>query len=181
MAEITIKRTGEFVRALVGLLMKHPDGLQVREALQALEKLVPPTDYERTFFPSGGLRYEQVVRFATVAPPGKDRGIDILAWSDPLGTRPPRIKIQVKRHEENIRVQDLRSFLAVLDWLLLYQHADRTRDWKSRHCDEFASAVHGVPVDTLWSPDGAKDEVLFAARKPEGSVRGTPRHTGRRV
>jgi restriction system protein len=51
---------------------------------------------------------------AWVAPPGKDRGIDILAWSDPLGTRPPRIKIQVKRHEENIRVQDLRSFLAVL-------------------------------------------------------------------
>ena len=39
---------------------------------------------------------------AWVAPPGKDRGIDILAWSDPLGTRPPRIKIQVKRHEENI-------------------------------------------------------------------------------
>jgi restriction system protein len=30
-----------------------------------------------------------------VAPPGKDAGIDILAWSDPLGTRPPRIKVQV--------------------------------------------------------------------------------------
>lgn len=229
MAEITRKRTGEFVRALVGLLMKQPDGLPAREALLEVAKLVPPTDFEKTNYESGGTRFEKIVRFATVdlvkanwlvkhkgvwsvtevgrkafadfkdpeafykeacrlyniwknkrdaaepgedplpveggdkrndanitfeqaeeqawaaiaahlkamhpyefqelvasllramgyhvawvAPPGKDRGIDILAWSDPLGTRPPRIKIQVKRHEENIRVQDLRSFLAVL-------------------------------------------------------------------
>ena len=229
MGETSRRRTGEFVRALTGLLMKNPDGLPARDAIRALEELVPPTDWERETFPSGGVRFEKIVRFATVdlvkanwllkhkgvwtvtevgrkayedfkdpeafykeacrlyhvwrnkrdaaegaeddgaspeggkrndanitfeqaeeqawaaiaahlkamhpyefqelvasllramgyhvawvAPPGKDRGIDILAWSDPLGTRPPRIKIQVKRHEENIRVQDLRSFLAVL-------------------------------------------------------------------
>jgi restriction system protein len=28
-----------------------------------------------------------------VAPPGKDGGVDIIAWNDPLGTRPPRIKV----------------------------------------------------------------------------------------
>lgn len=49
-----------------------------------------------------------------VAPPGKDGGIDILAWSDPLGTRPPRIKVQVKRYSDNIRVEGLRSFMALL-------------------------------------------------------------------
>lgn len=49
-----------------------------------------------------------------VSPPGKDGGVDILAWSDPLGTRPPRIKVQVKRYSDNIRVDGLRSFMALL-------------------------------------------------------------------
>ena len=49
-----------------------------------------------------------------VAPPGKDGGIDILAGNDPLGTRPPRIKVQVKRQKQAVSVEGLRSFLAIL-------------------------------------------------------------------
>lgn len=51
-----------------------------------------------------------------VAPPGKDGGTDILAFNDPLGTRPPRIKVQVKRNFDSPRidVNGLRSFMAVL-------------------------------------------------------------------
>jgi restriction system protein len=49
-----------------------------------------------------------------VAPPGKDAGIDILAHNDPLGTNPPRIKVQVKRKADKVAVDGLRSFLAVL-------------------------------------------------------------------
>lgn len=49
-----------------------------------------------------------------IAPPGKDGGIDIVAWSDPLGTRPPRIKVQVKRLTQNVNVDGLRSFMAIL-------------------------------------------------------------------
>jgi restriction system protein len=49
-----------------------------------------------------------------VAPPGKDGGTDILAWSDPLGTRPPRIKVQVKRQGHAVSVDGLRSFMALL-------------------------------------------------------------------
>jgi restriction system protein len=49
-----------------------------------------------------------------VAPPGRDGGIDILAFSDPLGTRPPRIKVQVKRQQTTVSVDGLRSFMAVL-------------------------------------------------------------------
>lgn len=49
-----------------------------------------------------------------IAPPGKDFGVDILAWNDPLGTKPPRIKVQVKREQNPINVSKLRSFMAVL-------------------------------------------------------------------
>lgn len=49
-----------------------------------------------------------------VAPPGKDGGIDIVAGMDPLRTRPPTIKIQVKRQQDAVRVDGLRSFMAVL-------------------------------------------------------------------
>ncbi len=49
-----------------------------------------------------------------IAPPGKDGGIDILAGQDPLGTQPPRMKVQVKRQESAVSVEGLRSFMAVL-------------------------------------------------------------------
>jgi restriction system protein len=49
-----------------------------------------------------------------IAPPGKDGGIDIIALPDPLGTRPPRIKIQVKRQQTAVPVDVVRSFMAVL-------------------------------------------------------------------
>lgn len=34
-----------------------------------------------------------------VAPPGPDGGIDIIAYTDPLGSHPPRLKVQVKHQE----------------------------------------------------------------------------------
>jgi restriction system protein len=48
------------------------------------------------------------------APPGPDRGIDIVAHNDPLGTSPPRIKVQVKRRADKISVDGLRAFISVL-------------------------------------------------------------------
>jgi len=49
-----------------------------------------------------------------VAPPGKDGGTDIIALIDPLGTKPPRIKVQVKRQKDAVSVQAVRSFIAVI-------------------------------------------------------------------
>ena len=49
-----------------------------------------------------------------VAPPGKDDGIDIVAFSDPLGLRPPRIKVQVKRYDKPVPVADVSAFLGNL-------------------------------------------------------------------
>lgn len=51
---------------------------------------------------------------AWVAPPGPDKGIDVIANSDPLGVKGPRIKVQVKRKVERTAVGDIRSFLALL-------------------------------------------------------------------
>ncbi len=50
-----------------------------------------------------------------IAPPGKDGGLDIIAHPDPLGTRPPRIKVQGKRTAQKINVEGVRSFLALIE------------------------------------------------------------------
>src|SRR5882762_8288308 len=49
-----------------------------------------------------------------ISPPGPDKGIDILAHNDPLGTSTPRIKVQVKRRADKINVDGLRAFMALL-------------------------------------------------------------------
>lgn len=228
MPEVTRRRTGEFVRKLFEILIPLPDGMKAQEALTVLESKLELTDYERGNYPSGGRRFEKIVRFATVdcvkagwmlktkgswsitetgkaayselpdpeafykkavhlyykwkqtkpdaepstqdeaedetsgktasitfeeaeeqawnevdrflhemqpydfqelvahllramgyfvmwiSPPGKDAGIDILASTDPLGTKTPRIKVQVKRRTESVNVDGLRSFMALL-------------------------------------------------------------------
>lgn len=232
MADVTRKRTGEFLLAIFSQLVKHPNGMHGKDALKYVADTIPLTPYEAGTYDSGGLRYEQIIRFATVdcvkagwmlkqkgkwsitdsghqayqqylndsegfyreavrlyniwknsqvnlepevetgiesngeqqeskyvsitfeqaeeqswneiehyihhmqpydfqhmvagllramghyvawvAPPGKDGGIDILAQADPLGTRPPRIKVQVKRQKSTVGVDGLRSFMAVL-------------------------------------------------------------------
>lgn len=225
---ITRERTGVLLRKLFELLIASEEGLQAKVALAALEGAVTLSDYEAGEYPSGGRRFEKIVRFATVdavkagwmrkeqgvwtvtdlgvtalheiadpaefyreaarlyrdwkkeqelteedeasvelqaeahdaqityemaeeqaadeikqylteinpydlqdlvaallegmgyhvswiSPPGKDGGIDVLAWNDPLGTKPPRIKVQVKRRKDNISAEELRSFLALVN------------------------------------------------------------------
>lgn len=52
---------------------------------------------------------------AWVAPPGKDGGVDIIAHADPLGTKVPRIKIQVKRSSDRINTDGVRAFSALIN------------------------------------------------------------------
>jgi restriction system protein len=49
-----------------------------------------------------------------VSPPGKDRGIDIVALADPIGTKGPRVKVQVKREKGKSDAPTLRAFYSVL-------------------------------------------------------------------
>jgi restriction system protein len=52
---------------------------------------------------------------AWVSPPGPDRGLDVLAFTDPLGATGPRIKAQVKRlSSTKVDVNGIRSFMATL-------------------------------------------------------------------
>ena len=42
-----------------------------------------------------------------VAPQGKDGGIDVIAYRDPLGTISPRIKVQIKHRDTSASVQEV--------------------------------------------------------------------------
>lgn len=50
-----------------------------------------------------------------VASPGKDGGVDVVAYRDPLGIQAPRLKIQVKhRRETPVTVQEIRQLMGLL-------------------------------------------------------------------
>lgn len=49
-----------------------------------------------------------------ISPPGPDKGVDIIAHTDPLGIEGSRIKVQVKRRADRISVEGIRSFMALL-------------------------------------------------------------------
>ena len=233
MAEVTRKRTGEFLLIIFNQLQKQPDGMAGKDAINHVVQSTSLTPYESGSYDSGGKRYEKIIRFATVdcvkagwmykqkgrwfitdagiqayqkyskdpegfykeacrlynlwknsevdldpepgaeldtgeeqqegksvsitfeqaeeqawgevshylhhmqpyefqymvaalltamgyyvawvAPAGKDGGIDIMAQGDPLGAKPPRIKVQVKRQQSTVGVDGLRSFMAVLN------------------------------------------------------------------
>lgn len=72
---------------------------------------MPPFEFQELV---GALLRGMGYHVAWIAPPGRDGGVDIMAYNDPLGTRPPRIKVQVKRQQQKVAVDGLRSFMAVL-------------------------------------------------------------------
>ena len=49
-----------------------------------------------------------------IAPKGRDGGVDIEAYSDPLGTKAPRIIVQVKQQKDKVSVQKLRELAGLL-------------------------------------------------------------------
>lgn len=49
-----------------------------------------------------------------VAPKGKDGGVDVIAYRDPLGTLSPRMKIQVKHRQDATSVKEIRELMGLL-------------------------------------------------------------------
>jgi restriction system protein len=49
-----------------------------------------------------------------IAPRGKDGGVDVMAYRDPLGTQSPRIKVQIKHRGTATPVQDVRQLMGLL-------------------------------------------------------------------
>lgn len=90
---------------------------------------------------------------AWVSPPGKDGGIDIMAQPDVLGTRPPRIKVQVKRQVQAVSVDGLRSFMALLgddDVGLFVCTGGFTKDAKAEARTQEKRRITLLDMDTLF-------------------------------
>ncbi len=49
-----------------------------------------------------------------VAPRGKDGGVDVMAYRDPLGTQSPRIQVQIKHRDVSASVQEVRQLMGLL-------------------------------------------------------------------
>ena len=84
---------------------------QAWNEIETYLKSMPPYDFQNLV---AYLLEAMDYHVSWIAPPGKDGGIDIIAWNDPLGTKPPRIKVQVKREQSSTNVSALRSFMALL-------------------------------------------------------------------
>ncbi len=80
---------------------------EVREFLQAMD----PYEFQRLV---AGLLRGMGYSVTWVSPPGKDRGLDIVALSDPIGVDGRRIKVQVKREKSKTDAKTLRAFTSVL-------------------------------------------------------------------
>ncbi|WP_238185447.1 winged helix-turn-helix domain-containing protein, partial [Methylobacterium trifolii] len=66
MAVITRRRTGEFLRKLFELLITDPSGVKASTLVEAVGNAFSLTEYEKGLYPSGGQRFEKILRFATV-------------------------------------------------------------------------------------------------------------------
>jgi restriction system protein len=70
-----------------------------------------------------------------VAPSGKDGGVDIIAYRDPLGTVSPRIKVQIKHREQPASVHEIRQLMGLLqkdgDVVIFISSGGFTSDFKT--------------------------------------------------
>lgn len=108
-----------------------------------------------------------------IAPPGKDGGMDLLAFTDPLGTRPPRIKVQVKRNANSskIDVVGLRSFMALLgdgDVGLFVALSGFTRDaeLEARQSHRRITLIDTTKLVELWTAHHEKLDDTARRRLP---------------
>ena len=108
-----------------------------------------------------------------IAPPGKDGGVDLIAFTDPLGTKVPRIKVQVKRNSNSskIDVVGLRSFIAVLgdeDVGLYVALSGFTKDaeWEARQAQRRVTLIDATRLVELWTEHHAKLDDVARQRLP---------------
>lgn len=91
-----------------------------------------------------------------IAPKGKDGGIDIIAYLDPLGAQTPRIKVQVKhKPDTSIGTSDIRALLGVLragDIALFVTSGTFSPDAKSTGTSsrEFIRLIDGDEFIDMW-------------------------------
>jgi restriction system protein len=138
--------------------------------IDAFLAAMPPYDFQELV---GALLKAMGYHVAWIAPPGKDGGTDIIAYNDPLGTRPPRIKVQVKRNANSPRidVMGLRSFMAVLadgDVGLFVALSGFTKDadYEARQSHRRISLIDARRLLELWTMHYAQLDDSARARLP---------------
>lgn len=91
-----------------------------------------------------------------VAPRGKDGGIDIVAYTDPLGAKTPRIKVQVKHKPDTATgAADVRALLGILkagDIALFVTSGTYSTDAKhaATSGDKFIRLIDGDEFIQMW-------------------------------
>lgn len=91
-----------------------------------------------------------------IAPKGKDGGVDIIAYVDPLGAQTPRIKVQVKhKPDTSIGASDIRSLLGVLrsgDIALFVTSGSFSPDARNTASNsrEFIRLIDGEDFIEMW-------------------------------
>ena len=108
-AAITGERPNEQAATVTLEMAKEQARDQIAGHLHAMD----PFEFQKLV---GALLTAMGYHVAWISPPGKDDGIDLLAFPDPLGTRAPRIKVQVKRHAQGnaIPVGEVSAFMGNL-------------------------------------------------------------------
>ena len=92
----------------------------------------------------------------SVAPRGKDGGIDIVAYTDPLGAKTPRIKVQVKHKPDTATgAADVRALLGILkagDIALFVTSGSYSTDAKQAASsgDKFIRLIDGDEFIEMW-------------------------------
>jgi restriction system protein len=112
-------------------------------------KTMDPYEFQRLV---AGLLTGMGYHVAWTASPGKDQGIDIVAYADPLGTQPPRIKVQVKRYEHPVSVGDVSSFMGNLasdEVGIFVSTGNFTKDAEVKARTDKQHRVTLVGIDTL--------------------------------
>lgn len=86
-----------------------------------------------------------------------------VVFLDPdTGIEPARAS---KRHVKVAEIELLWWHLCKGDWLVLYQHALRRKDWPREQSSKFAAGCKGTRVRTFSCGSIAKDVVFFCAEK----------------
>jgi restriction system protein len=120
-----------------------------RSEIERHVKSMDPYEFQRLI---AGLLSAMDYHVAWVSPPGKDDGIDIVAYSDPLGTRPPRIKVQVKRHDKPVGSSDVAQFMGNLggeDIGILVSTGNFSKDAESKARTDKQHRVTLIGLDAL--------------------------------
>ena len=92
----------------------------------------------------------------SVAPRGKDGGIDVVAYVDPLGAKTPRVKVQVKHKPETaIPASDVRALLGILkagDIALFVTSGTYSNDAKqaASGSNNFIRLIDGDEFINMW-------------------------------